>query len=142
MVGVFLAKDYWLRDDGKQFTLREYLREPLYIPSTRAAERVLDDLRKTRAHLAVVLDEYGGTAGIVTIEDLVEALVGRIDDEPPAGAANLLTGPEQPAGDGSLVLDGLMRLDELQEQTGIRVDAADHELVETVGGPSGASGIP
>jgi CBS domain containing-hemolysin-like protein len=81
VVGVFLAKDYWLRDDDRPFTLKVYLREPLYIPSTRAAERVLDDLRKTRAHLAVVLDEYGGTAGIVTMEDLVEEVIGDINDE-------------------------------------------------------------
>jgi CBS domain containing-hemolysin-like protein len=81
VVGVFLAKDYWLRDHDRPFSLGEYLREPLYVPSTRAAERVLDDLRKTRAHLAVVLDEYGGTAGIVTMEDLVEEVVGDINDE-------------------------------------------------------------
>ncbi len=81
VVGVFLAKDYWLRDDDRPFNLRDYIREPLYVPSTRAAERVLEDLRKTRAHLAVVLDEYGGTAGIVTIEDLVEEVVGDISDE-------------------------------------------------------------
>ncbi|AHG91526.1 protein of unknown function DUF21 [Gemmatirosa kalamazoonensis] len=81
VVGVFLAKDYWLRDGDSPFSLKDYLREPLYIPSTRAAERVLDDLRKTRAHLAVVLDEYGGTAGIVTMEDLVEEVVGDINDE-------------------------------------------------------------
>jgi CBS domain containing-hemolysin-like protein len=81
VIGVFLAKDYWLRDGDTPFSLKDYLREPLYIPSTRAAERVLDDLRKTRAHLAVVLDEYGGTAGIVTMEDLVEEVVGDINDE-------------------------------------------------------------
>jgi len=81
VVGVFLAKDYWLRDDDTPFAMSEYLREPLYVPSTRAAERVLDDLRKTRAHLAVVLDEYGGTAGIVTMEDLIEEVVGDINDE-------------------------------------------------------------
>jgi CBS domain containing-hemolysin-like protein len=81
VIGVFLAKDYWLRDDDRPFLLTDYLREPLYVPSTRAAERVLDDLRRTRAHLAVVLDEYGGTAGIVTMEDLVEEVVGDINDE-------------------------------------------------------------
>jgi CBS domain containing-hemolysin-like protein len=81
VVGVFLAKDYWLRDDDRPFDLKDYLREPLYVPSTRAAERVLDDLRKTRATLAVVLDEYGGTAGIVTMEDLIEEVVGDINDE-------------------------------------------------------------
>ena len=81
IVGVFLAKDYWLYDGAKAFVLRDHLREALFVPATRAAERVLDDLRKTRAHLAVVLDEYGGTAGIVTMEDLVEEVVGDIADE-------------------------------------------------------------
>src|SRR5207247_9352647 len=53
----------------------------MYVPDSRPAERVLDDLRKTRAHMAVVLDEYGGTAGIVTMEDLVEEVIGDIADE-------------------------------------------------------------
>lgn len=81
IVGVFLAKDYWLSEDPSKFVLRDHLREALFVPATRSAERVLDDLRKTRAHLAVVLDEYGGTAGIVTMEDLVEEVVGDIADE-------------------------------------------------------------
>ncbi len=57
------------------------MRPALYVPSSKPAERVLDDLRKTRAHMAVVLDEYGGTAGILTMEDLVEEVVGDITDE-------------------------------------------------------------
>ena len=57
------------------------MREALYVPEARPAELVLDDLRKTRAHMAVVLDEYGGTAGIVTLEDLVEEVIGDIADE-------------------------------------------------------------
>jgi CBS domain containing-hemolysin-like protein len=81
IIGVFLAKDLWLKEDDRPFTLRDYLREPLYVPSTRAAERVLDDLRRTRAVMTVVLDEYGGTAGIVTMEDLVEEVIGDIADE-------------------------------------------------------------
>lgn len=81
IIGVFLAKDFWLLEDPSTFVLAEHLREPLFVPATRAAERVLDDLRRTRAHLAVVLDEYGGTAGIVTMEDLVEEVVGDIADE-------------------------------------------------------------
>src|SRR3982751_3530419 len=81
VVGVFLAKDFWLYDGNEPFVLRNFVREPLYIPDTRPAERVLDDLRKTRAHMAVVLDEYGGTAGILTIEDLVEEVIGDINDE-------------------------------------------------------------
>ncbi len=81
LVGIFLAKDLWLHEGDKPFVLGEFVREPLYVPDTRQAERVLDDLRKTRAHMAIVLDEYGGTAGILTIEDLVEEVMGDIADE-------------------------------------------------------------
>jgi CBS domain containing-hemolysin-like protein len=81
VVGVFLAKDYWLHNREAPFSLRELVRDPLYVPATRPAVRVLDDLRKTRAHMAVVLDEYGGTAGIVTMEDLIEEVIGDIADE-------------------------------------------------------------
>ena len=81
VVGVFLAKDLWLHDDDKPFTLAQQVRPAVYVPDNRPAERVLDDLRKRRAHMAVVLDEYGGTAGIVTLEDLIEEVIGDINDE-------------------------------------------------------------
>jgi CBS domain containing-hemolysin-like protein len=81
VVGVFLAKDLWLYEGRVPFSLEQFVREGLYVPDTRAAERVLDDLRKTRAHMAVVLDEHGGTAGIITMEDLVEEVIGDIADE-------------------------------------------------------------
>ncbi len=105
IVGVFLAKDFWLHEAPESFELREHLREPLFVPATRAAERVLDDLRRTRAHLAVVLDEYGGTAGIVTMEDLVEEVVGDIADEydPLSRDALLFDGVLELAGSMSLV---------------------------------------
>ena len=105
VVGVFLAKEYWLSEDQESFVLREHLREPLFVPATRAAERVLEDLRRTRAHLAVVLDEYGGTAGIVTLEDLVEEVIGDIADEydPYSRDALLFDGVLELAGSLSLV---------------------------------------
>ena len=81
VVGVFLAKDLWTYDGSVPFSLRQFMRDPLYVPATRPAIRVLDDLRKTRAHMAVVLDEYGGTEGIVTMEDLIEEVIGDIADE-------------------------------------------------------------
>lgn len=81
VVGVFLAKDLWLHNRQEPFSLKALVRDPLYVPATRPAVRVLDDLRKTRAHMAVVLDEYGGTAGIVTMEDLIEEVIGDIADE-------------------------------------------------------------
>lgn len=81
VVGIFVAKDLWLHDDTKPFVLANYTRPATYVPDNRPAERVLDDLRRNRAHLAVVLDEYGGTAGIVALEDLIEEVVGDINDE-------------------------------------------------------------
>lgn len=81
VVGVFLAKDLWLHEGDEPFELARFVREALYIPDSRPAERVLDDLRRTRAYVAVVLDEYGGTAGIITVEDLVEEVMGDIADE-------------------------------------------------------------
>ncbi|MGQ0648201.1 MAG: hemolysin family protein [Gemmatimonadaceae bacterium] len=81
VIGVLLAKDLWLHEGREPFELRRSMREPLYVPATRSAERVLADFRRTRAHMAVVLDEFGGTAGVVTLEDLVEEVVGDIADE-------------------------------------------------------------
>ncbi|HZS03197.1 MAG TPA: hemolysin family protein [Chloroflexota bacterium] len=119
---------------GAAFDLRALLRPVLTVPASKPANALLEEMQAARRQLAVVLDEYGGTAGIITIEDLVEALVGRIDDEPAPGEVSALIGPDVPLRDGSLVLDGLMRLDELEELTGLRLAPEDHELVETVGG--------
>ncbi len=98
VAGVLLAKDLFLRDETTPFDLEAMMRQPLLLPDTRQAERVLDDLRRTRAHLAVVLDEYGGMAGIITMEDLVEEVVGDIADEYDAATRE------------SLELDGVLEL--------------------------------
>ena len=74
---------------------------------------------RPRQQFAVVIDEYGGTAGIVTLENLLEALVGRIEDEPPIGAE--VPSPITLEADGSLILDGLMRLEELEEIADVKL---------------------
>jgi putative hemolysin len=76
-----VAKDLLLHRAPQPFELRQTIREVLFVPDSRPAERVMDDLRKARAQMAIVLDEFGGTAGIVTLEDLVEEVVGDIADE-------------------------------------------------------------
>jgi CBS domain containing-hemolysin-like protein len=81
VIGVLVAKDVLLPDETKPFAVRDAVRDVLFVPATRSAARVLDDFRKKRPHLAVVLDEYGGMAGIVTLEDLVEEVIGDIADE-------------------------------------------------------------
>lgn len=113
LVGIFLAKDLLLYESGTPFALRRYVREALYVPATRRAELVLDDLRRRRAHMAIVLDEYGGTAGIVTMEDLVEQVIGDIADE------------YDPATRTSLEADGVLELAGALSVIDVR---SDHEL--------------
>ncbi|HET9637344.1 MAG TPA: hemolysin family protein [Gemmatimonadaceae bacterium] len=119
VVGVFLAKDLWLHSGDAPFSLADFVREPMYVPDSRPAERVLDDLRRTRAHMAVVLDEYGGTAGIVTMEDLVEEVVGDIADEYDfASRESIVT-------DGVLELAGSMSLIDVRSDYRIPIPEGD-----------------
>ncbi len=119
VIGVFLAKDLWLRDESAPFSLKELTREVLYVPDSRAAERVLDDLRKTRAHMAVVLDEYGGTAGIITMEDLIEEVIGDISDEYDFAARTAIEA------DGVLELDGTMSLIDVRSDHRVQIPEGD-----------------
>ena len=119
VIGVFLAKDLWLHSGDAPFNLADFVREPMYVPDSRPAERVLDDLRRTRAHMAVVLDEYGGTAGIVTMEDLVEEVVGDISDEYDfASRESIVT-------DGVLELAGSLSLIDVRSDYRIQIPEGD-----------------
>ena len=119
VLGVFLAKDLWLHDGQQPFALRDFVRTALYVPSSKPAERVMDDLRKTRAQMAVVLDEYGGTAGIVTMEDLVEEVVGDIADEYDFASRTAVIM------DGVLELAGSMSLVDVRSDYGLRIPEGD-----------------
>ena len=119
VIGVFLAKDLWLRDSSQPFSLKDLTRECLYVPDSRAAERVLDDLRKTRAHMAVVLDEYGGTAGIITMEDLIEEVIGDIADEYDFASRTAIEA------DGVLELDGTMSLIDVRSDHRVQIPEGD-----------------
>src|SRR5207248_8362014 len=130
VVGVFLAKDLWLHSGDAPFNLADFVREPMYVPDSRPAERVLDDLRRTRAHMAVVLDEYGGTARIITMEDLVEEVVGDIADEYDfASRESIVT-------DGVLELAGSMSVIDVRSDYRIQIPDGDWT---TLGGYAFAS---
>lgn len=95
-----------------------------YLPISKTVLASLSEMRKEHAHLAIVVDEYGGTAGIVTLEDLVEELIGDIEDEYDIGhaeATKLTT--------GEIEVDGLLNLDEFAEQTGIELPEGPYETV-------------
>ena len=85
IVGVLYAKDLFseLADGSSLETIRprRIARQPLRVPETKRASDLIEEMRRQRVHLAIVLDEYGGVAGIVTLEDILEEIVGSIDDE-------------------------------------------------------------
>jgi len=83
IVGLLYAKDVlrYLRDGGAEPTAREIMRPAYYIPEAKPVNDLLSELKHMKVHIAIVVDEYGGTAGLVTIEDLIEEIVGEIQDE-------------------------------------------------------------
>ncbi len=112
----------------KAFDLRDSMTEPTLVPETLAVSEVLTRMQENRVQLAVVIDEYGGTAGIVTLQDIVNRLIGRVLDEEDGDGE-----PEGMQDDGTIHLDGLTSLAELREDFGI--DLADEKIdVETLGG--------
>jgi magnesium and cobalt transporter len=84
VVGILLAKDllrYFAAEDRARFDIHEYLRPAVFIPESKRLNVLLREFRDSRNHIAMVVDEYGGVAGLVTIEDVLEQIVGEIEDE-------------------------------------------------------------
>ncbi|MEH1124003.1 hemolysin family protein [Micromonospora sp. CPCC 206061] len=112
-------------------TVAAVAREPVYVPESLDLDSVLAALRAADADLAIVVDEYGGTDGVVTLEDLVEELVGEIADEFDPDLVED-TGPVELTalgGQQSFLVDGVLREDELQEQTGFRLPEGPYETL-------------
>jgi magnesium and cobalt transporter len=84
IVGILLAKDLLrlaAQDDDTQFDIKEFMRPTVFVPESKRLNVLLREFRRSRVHMAIVADEYGGVAGLVTIEDVIEQIVGDIDDE-------------------------------------------------------------
>jgi putative hemolysin len=111
---------------NRSVRVRDLAREALLLPMTRGLLSALSDMRREGMHLAVVVDEYGGTAGIVTMEDLVEELVGDIRDEYDTEVANSVRSLT-----GEIEVDGLLNLDDFEDETGMALPEGPYE---TVGG--------
>ncbi len=127
IVGVLYTKDL-LRAivSRRDFTWRDLVREPFYVPESKRIDELLSEFRARRQHLAIVVDEYGGTAGIVTLEDVIEEIVGDIQDEFDTEEA-----PVRRVDDDTAVCSGRAHLDEINEVLGIDLD--DDEA-DSVGG--------
>jgi len=129
IIGTVHAKDILraIRSGGTDATLQAILRPPLLVPGTREVEDVLADMKRQKIHLAIVLDEYGGTAGLVTMEDLLEEIVGQIYDEydraEPGGRPSVV---------GAVpIISGSMEVGDVNRAYGLRIDDTDYT---TIGG--------
>lgn len=133
IVGILYAKDllqYLGNGDGMAFDLRPILREALMVPESKWVRQLLADFRTRKVHIAIVLDEYGGTAGLVTIEDILEELVGEIRDEYEP------TGDEEPqiykVNNRTFDVDARVHVDDLNDD--LNVTLPEDEDFDTVGG--------
>jgi len=129
LVGLLYFKDVvrrTLTGDADAIAISEVMRDLAFVPESKPVDALLKEMQRDRVHFAVVIDEYGGTAGIVTMEDIVEEIVGEIDDE----YDRVSPGVEE-LGDGRTRVPARMSIDDLSEMYGVSIDEDD---IDTVGG--------
>ena len=129
VVGILLAKDLlqYLRDGKQEFDLRESLRPAVFVPESKRLNVLLKEFRQSRNHMAIVVDEYGGVAGLVTIEDVLEQIVGEIEDEHDIDEGTFIL----EHGDQSCTVKALTPIEEFNEF--FASDFSDDEF-DTIGG--------
>ena len=131
VVGMIHIKDVFLASDdpSRDRAIPALMREPLFVPESMGVIELLARMRQQRTHLAIVVDEFGGTEGLVTIEDVVEEIVGDIEDEHDEAEAGMLTMVD----DGLWEADARLELEELAQTVDPRLTWEEDE-VDTVGG--------
>jgi putative hemolysin len=133
IVGVLYAKDLlqFVGSNGDHpFDLRQVVREALFVPETKSLRDLLNELQANRVHIAIVLDEYGGTAGLITIEDIIEEIVGEIEDEYDTEDDG---GPELRRTHPNIAeVDARMHIDDVNDELGIELP--EDEDYDTLGG--------
>jgi putative hemolysin len=130
IIGILYAKDllpYLAR--GESPAISSILRTPLFVPESITIDDLLHNFQRRKVHIAIVLDEYGGTAGLVTIEDLIEEIVGEIQDEYDTEEPMIV-----PVSDDRALVDGRAGIDDLAEHFDIQLNGADSQQYDTVGG--------
>lgn len=112
IVGMLYAKDLlpFVIGSTRSLPIKALVREPYYVPETKRIDQLLTELRRNRVHVAIVVDEYGGTAGLVTIEDILEEIVGEIDDEHDAPTVMI-----EQISDDEVIVDGRAPIEEVEE---------------------------
>ena len=114
VVGILLAKDllkFSSQSDNSDFEIKDFLRSPTFIPESKRLKILLNEFRKSRNHMAIVVDEYGRIAGLLTIEDVLEQIVGDIEDEFDAEDLPMIREKKK----GQYEIDALIRIEDLNE---------------------------
>ncbi len=131
ILGILYAKDmlrYVSPNEGGEPPLREIIREPFYVPETMSLDKLLEEMKRERVHMAIALDEYGGVAGLVTMEDILEEIVGEIVDEYDQAEVEQITRVDA----DTLDVDARVHIDDLNETFGF--DLPEEGDFDTIGG--------
>jgi CBS domain containing-hemolysin-like protein len=126
VVGILLARDLWRADREGISSVRGIARPPIFVPESKAVEDLIPEMRQQRVKMAIVLDEFGGTAGLVTLEDLIEEIIGEIQDEHEQEPL-----PFEEEVEGEVRIGGGVPLWEVNERFGL---ALPEDVYDTLGG--------
>lgn len=125
IIGILNVKDLIISDEDKEgFSVSKYMREPFYTFEFKKIKELFKEMKKSRNHMAVVLDEYGGTVGIVTIEDLIEEVFGDIEDEYDDYDDEVKVVKED-----EYIVDGSAKLDDISELIGVNMESEEFDSV-------------
>lgn len=127
VIGVLYVKDLLKHSPDQELVARDIMRPALYVPETEKVSELLRDLRAARVHIAIVIDEYGVAVGLVTLEDIIEEIVGDVADEYDTMQRRLVK-----TADGQYEVDAGMNIEEFNRETGFTLPESD--LYESVGG--------
>ena len=126
IIGILYAKDLLAIDEPDRTDLRSIMRKPFFIPETKPLGDLLREFKAQKMHMAIVLDEYGGTAGLITVEDLIEEIVGDISDEYDRAESPLLKRIDE----RTVEVDGRMYIEDFNDATGLSLpEEGDYETV-------------
>ena len=133
VLGVLLAKDLLrhFADSGSELDIVDFIRPLTVIPESKRLNSLLKEFRDTHNHMAIVVDEYGGVSGLLTIEDVLEEIVGEIDDEHDREEAEFIKPDEERNGQACWAVRALTRIEDFNEYFGCELD---DELYDTIGG--------
>lgn len=124
IIGILNVKELVYRDSDEVFDIKKFMNKPYYTFEYMNTSELFNEMKKGRTHMAIVLDEYGGTAGIATFEDLVEEIVGEISDE-----YDMHTKEIEIIQEGEYIVNGSTRIEELNELIGTRIQSEHYESV-------------